>query len=41
MFQAIACDLFLYGDHSCLVYQHRDVEVIEQKRNKFVSNGCD
>ena len=28
-------DLLLYGDHSCLVNQHRDVQITEQIRNQF------
>ena len=28
--QAVNCDLFLYADDSCLVYQHNDVSKIEQ-----------
>ena len=35
IFQAIDCDLLLYGDHSCLVYQHRDAQVTEQIRNQL------
>ena len=30
MKQAVDCDLFLYADDSCLVYQHKDVSKIEQ-----------
>ena len=36
MKQAVNCDLFLYVDDSCLVYQHNDVGKIEQNLNKEV-----
>ena len=39
--QAVSCDLYLYADDSCLVYQHKDVKVIEQQLNKDFSNLCD
>ena len=29
--QAVDCDLFLYADDSCLVYQHKDVERNREK----------
>ena len=29
MKQAVNCDLFLYADDSCLVYQHKDLKEIE------------
>ena len=32
---------FLYVDDSCLVYQHKDVKVIERNLNKNFSNICD
>ena len=41
MKHAVDCDLFLYADDSCLVYQHRDVSKIEQNLNKNFSNICD
>ena len=41
MKQAVNCDLFLYADDSCLVYQHNDVSIIEQNLNKNFSNICD
>ena len=40
MKQAVDCDLFLYADNSCLVYQHKDVSKIEQNLNKNFSNIC-
>ena len=39
--QAVSSDLYLYADDSCLVYQHKDVKVIEQQLNKDFSNLCD
>ena len=41
MKQAVDCDLFLYADDSCLVYQHKDVKEIERNLNKNFSNVCD
>ena len=41
MSQAVSSDLYLYADDSCLVYQHKDVKVIEQQLNKDFSNLCD
>ena len=41
MKQAADCDLFLYADDSCLVYQHKDVKEIERNLNKNFSNVCD
>ena len=29
------CDLFLYADETCLVYQHKDVKEIEEDVNNF------
>ena len=39
MQQAIDCDLFLYADDSCLVFQHKNVRDIEinLKKNFFYS----
>lgn len=39
--QAVNCDLFLYADDSCLVYQHKDVNKIERNLNKSFSNIFD
>ena len=36
--QAVDCELFLYADDSCLVYQHRDVKAIDTKLNKNFSS---
>ena len=38
---AVNCDLVLYADDSCLVYQHNDVNKIEQNLNKKFSDICD
>ena len=39
--QAASCDLLLYADDSCLIYQHKDVREIEQMLNKNFSDLCD
>ena len=39
--QAINCELLLYADDSCLVYQHKEVEVIERQLNENFSNICE
>ena len=31
--QAVDCELFLYADDSCLVYQYRDAKIIEKKNS--------
>ena len=31
--QAVDCDLFLYADDSCLLYQHKDVKEMERNLN--------
>ena len=41
MKEAVACDLFLYADDFCLVYQHKDVKEIERNLNKNFSDVCD
>ena len=40
MKQAENCDLFLYADSSCLVYQHNNVKEIETNLNKNSSDVC-
>ena len=40
MKQAVDCDLFLYADDSCLVYQHKDVKEIERNLKKNFSDVC-
>ena len=39
--QAVHCELFLYADDSCLLYQRRDVKAIDTKLNKIFSSACD
>ena len=39
--RSVECDLFLYADDSCLVYQHKDVKEIENRLNKDFENLCD
>lgn len=41
MFQAVDCDLLLYGDDSCLVYHQWDVREIAETLNKNFSNICE
>ena len=41
MKQAVDCDVFLYADDSCLVYQHKDVKEIERNLNENFSDVCD
>ena len=38
--QAVDCELFLYADDSCLVYQHRDAKAIEKNLNNNFSSIC-
>ena len=40
MNQAVDCDLFLYADDSCLVYQHKDVSKIEQNLFEYLRLVC-
>ena len=39
--QAVKCDLLLYADDSCLIFQHRDIREIERVLNNEFSNLCD
>ena len=39
--QTVDCELFLYADDSCLVYQHKDAKAIDTKLNKIFSSVCD
>ena len=41
MKQAVNCDLLLYADDSCLVYQHNYVSKIEQNLKKKISDICE
>ena len=39
--QALSCDLLLYADDSCLIYQHKDINEIEKVLNENFSDLCD
>ena len=39
--QAVKCDLFLYGDDTCLTFQHENVKEIEDQLNLNLSSLCD
>ena len=39
--KSVECDLFLYADDSCLVFQHKNVKEIEKQLNEDFSNLCD
>ena len=39
--QAVKSNLLLYADDSCLVYQHKDIAIIEKRVNEDVQNICD
>ena len=41
MSQAVKCNLFLYGDDTCLVCQHKDINEIEKQLNKDFESICD
>ena len=41
MSQAVSSDLYLYADDSCLIFQHKDVNIINEPLNKDFSNLCD
>ena len=36
MLQAVDCDLFLYADDTCLLYQHKDLDRINKELTKNV-----
>ena len=38
---AVKCDLFLYADDNCLVFQSKNVEDIEKQLNEDFANICD
>ena len=38
--QAVDCDLFLYADVTCLLFQHKDLERIKEELTKNFSNIC-
>lgn len=37
----VKCDLFLYADDSCLLFQHKDISEMENALNTDFSNLCD
>ena len=39
--QAVDCDLFLYADDTCLLFQHKDLQQINEELTKNFSNICD
>ena len=39
--QSVECGLFLYADDSCLVYQHKELSVIEEQLNRDFCDFCD
>ena len=39
--QAVECDLYLYADDSCLLFQHKGVTEIKKQLTKDSSNICD
>ena len=41
MVQAVNCDLLLYADDTGLIFQHKDINIIEQQLNGNFSNICD
>ena len=41
MSQAVKCDLLLYADDTCLVFQHKYINKIKNQLNEDFSNICD
>ena len=41
MVPAVNCDLLLYTDDTGLIFQHKDINIIEQQLNRNFSNICD
>ena len=39
--QAVKCELLLYADDTCLIFQHNDIKEIEIQLNKNFSLICD
>ena len=37
----VKCELLLYGDNTCLIFQHSDITEIEIQLNKNISIICD
>ena len=38
---AVDSKLLLYADDSCIIYQHKDIKIIEDKLNEDFKNLCD
>ena len=41
MVQVVNCDLLLYADDTGLIFQHKDINIIEHQPNRNFSNICD
>ena len=41
MLMAVKCDLCLYADDTCLVFQSKNIKDIEKQLNKDFANICD
>ena len=41
MQQAVKCELLLYADETCLIFQHSDINEIQIQLNKNFSSICD
>ena len=41
MVQAVTYDLLLYADDTGLIFQHKDINIIEHQLNRNFSNICD
>ena len=39
--QAVDCDLFFYTDDTCLLFQHNNLQQINEELSKDFSNICD
>ena len=41
MSMAVKCNLFLYADDTCLVFQSKNIKDIEKQLNEEFTNMCD
>ena len=41
MLMTVKCNLFLYANDTCLVFQYKNVAYIEKQLNENFSNKCD
>ena len=39
--QATKSELLLYADDSCILFQHKDINIIQKQLNEDFSNLCD